>query len=306
MNSKKSIPERILERILDRMARMPRETNRRIAAALGRLWYCLDKRHRKIALENLKMAFGNELDEARRQEICRQVFDHLARVVLEIPYVRKLNEDNLEQFAVFRGGEHLQAALEKKQGLLVMTSHFGNWELTGVGFSLRYWPFNIVVRPLDNPLLDRLIDKMRCQTGNRTIPKRGSVRQVLRLLRQGETVALLIDQNTDWYDAVFVPFFNELAGTNKALAVLALRTGLPVLPAYNVRRPDGRYELIIEPEIPIVRTGDTTMDIEENTARFNRVIETYVRRNPEQWFWVHRRWKTRPYQPWPRQIQAHR
>ncbi|GKT09365.1 lysophospholipid acyltransferase family protein [Desulforhabdus sp. TSK] len=306
MNSKKSIAERILERILDRMARMPRETNRRIAAALGRLWYRMDKRHRKIALENLKMAFGDELDEGRRQEICREVFDHLARVVMEIPYVRALNHDNLDQFATFRGGEHLQAALEKKQGLLVVTSHFGNWELMAVGFSMRYLPFNIVVRPLDNPFFDRMVGQMRCQAGNKTIQKRGSVRQVLRLLRKGEIVALLIDQNTDWYDAVFVPFFNELAGTNKALAVLALRTGAPVLPAYNVRRPDGRYELIIEPEIPIVRTGDTTMDIEENTARFNRVIEAYVRRNPEQWFWVHRRWKTRPYQPWPRQIQAHR
>lgn len=300
VHSERNFIECLVEWLLDRMAPMPRETNRKIASVLGWIWYRLDQHHRKIAMENLELAFGSELDSVQREDICRKVFDHLARVVLEIPYVRTLNKDNLDQFATFRGGEHLQAVLKKSKGFLVMTTHFGNWELMAVGFSMHYMPFNIVVRPLDNPFLNRLIDKMRCQTGNKTIPKRGSVREVLRLLRQGEIVALLIDQNTNWHDAVFVPFFNEPAGTNKALAMLALRTGLPVLSVYNVRRPDGRYELIIDPEIPIVKTGDTTRDIKENTARFNRLIERYVRENPEQWFWVHRRWKTRSHQPWSR------
>ena len=301
MKEKVIFLEHFIGLLLDKMAKMPRKTNRRIAAVLGWIWYRIDKRHRKIALENLNLAFGNELDPSQRQRICRNVFDHLARVILELPYVRKLSHENLDRFATFRGAENLYAALQKGKGLLVMTSHFGNWEMMSLAFSLRYLPFNIIVRPLDNPFMNRLIDRMRCRTGNRTIHKRGSIRQVLQLLRRGEIVALLGDQNTDWYDGVFVPFFNQPACTNKTMAVLALRTGIPVIPVYNVRQPDGRYEMIIEPEIPLLRTGDTTIDIEENTARFNQVIERYVRRNPEQWFWIHRRWKTRPCQPWPRQ-----
>jgi Kdo2-lipid IVA lauroyltransferase/acyltransferase len=113
-------------------------------------------------------------------------------------------------------------------------------------------------------------------------------------------VALLVDQNVDWYDGVFVPFFGDIACTNKALAVLALRTGAPVIPIYNFRRPDGGYQVVFQPEVELIRTGGTTSDIEENTALFNRIIERYVRRHPEQWFWMHQRWKTRPWQPWPR------
>jgi KDO2-lipid IV(A) lauroyltransferase len=154
---------------------------------------------------------------------------------------------------------------------------------------------------LDNPILDTLINGIRTRGGNQLITKKGSVRSVLRLLAQGEVVVLLIDQNLAWYDGVFVPFFKEIACTNKALAVLALRTGAPVIPVYNVRQPDGSYQVVFEPEVALVRSGDTTRDIEDNTANFNRVIESYVRRYPEQWFWVHQRWKTRPYQPWPRE-----
>ena len=184
-----------------------------------------------------------------------------------------------------------------------MASHFGNWELMSLGCSYRYPPFNVVVRPLDNPQLNVLVNKLRTSGGNRFIPKKGSVREVLRLLHRREIVALLIDQNVDWYDGVFVPFFKDIACTNKALAVLALRTGAPVVPIHNVRRPDGRYEVIIGPEVPLIRTGDSISDTEENMARFNRIIEDYVRRDPDHWFWVHRRWKTRPFQPWPRRIE---
>jgi KDO2-lipid IV(A) lauroyltransferase len=127
-------------------------------------------------------------------------------------------------------------------------------------------------------------------------------RSVTGSLSVGNAVALLLDQNPAWYEGVFVPFFNEIACTNKALSTIALRTGSPVIPAFNVRQPDGSYQVFCEPEIVLGRSGDTTRDIEENTAKFNKIIETYVRRYPEQWFWVHQRWKTRPYQPWPREL----
>jgi Kdo2-lipid IVA lauroyltransferase/acyltransferase len=277
----------------------------KIARLVGSLWYALDGRHRKIALKNLERAFKDELTDRQRRALCRDTFIHLTCVFLELPHLLKLTKDNLDRFITFSNDEHLHAVVRQNKGALVMASHFGNWELMSLAFSLRYYPFNVVVRPLDNPLLDRLIERIRSGGGNRTIPKGGSARDILRLLRHGQAVAMLIDQNVDWYEGVFVPFFGEIACTSKALATLALRTGVPVLPVYNFRLPDGRYQMVFEPEVQLIRTGDMNADIEENTALFNRIIENYVRAHPGQWLWLHQRWKTRPNQPWPRQSGEH-
>lgn len=295
-----AILERTAEYFLEKGSGLSRRTISVMSSVLGFLWHGLDSNHRAVVLKNLELAWGDELNSSERQSICRRNFDNLARIILEAPYLRALNASNLENFITFSGMENFDSALQKGKGVLVLGSHFGNWELMSLGFSLRYAPFNVVVRPLDNPSLDRLIDGIRCRTGNRTIPKKGAARSILRSLSRNEIVALLLDQNVDWYEGVFVPFFKQTACTNKALAILALRTGAPVVPVYNLRMPDGRYRLFAEPEAPLIRTGDTTSDVEENTACFNRIIEGYVRRWPEQWFWMHKRWKTRPYQLWPR------
>ncbi len=294
--------QQLAERFLDVAAIVPRRFSLRLAELLGRFWFHLDAKHRRIALNNLKLAWGDELDESGRLDIARRNFVHLAKVMLELPYLRKLTPEKLGEIVTFRGLEHFNAALHKGKGVLVLASHFGNWEIMALAFSLQYRPINIVVRPLDNPLLDTLLTKIRTRGGNRMIAKKGSVRKILRLLARGEVVALLIDQNLAWYDGVFVPFFKEIACTNKTLSSLALRTDAPVIPAYNIRERNSSYRIVVEPEVVLVRTGDTRGDIEENTARFNRIIERYVRRHPEQWLWVHQRWKTRPYQAWPRQI----
>jgi KDO2-lipid IV(A) lauroyltransferase len=266
----------------------------KLAKIVGYLWCCIDTRHREIVLRNLEFAFGDELSEREREGICRGTFVHIACVLLELPYLLFLSRENVERIMTFSGLENLYAVVKKGKGILGMTSHFGNWELMALGFSLCYWPVNVVVRPLDNIFLDRLIDRIRSRGGNRTISKSGSARNIIRLLRQGKAVAFLIDQNVDWYEGVFVPFFKEIACTSKALATLALRTRLPVLPFYNFRRADGSYEVVFEPEVQLIRSGDSAADIKENTALFNRIIESYVRAHPEQWFWLHQRWKTRP------------
>jgi KDO2-lipid IV(A) lauroyltransferase len=293
--------QQLAEKFLGIAAIVPLRFTWRLAEVLGRLWFRLDARHRLIALNNLKLAWGGELTERERKNLASRNFIHLARVILELPYIQRLTVDEMDGFVTFDGLEYLDAALKKGRGVLVMTSHFGNWELMALAFSLLHRPINIVIRPLDNPFLDSLIDSIRTRGGNTMIAKKGSVNKVLRLLAAGEVVGLLIDQNPAWYEGVFVPFFNEIACTNKALSSLALRTSAPVVPAYNVREPDGSYRIVVEPEVVLDRSGDTRVDIEENTAKFNRVIERYVRRHPEQWFWVHQRWKTRPYQPWPRE-----
>lgn len=289
------------EGILNLIGKCPTRVLAPLARVIAALWYRVDSRHRCIAMRNLELAYGNELNTRGRERICRGVFEHLTRVALELPALGRLTRDNLDRFIQFSGLENLEAALAKGKGVLLMASHFGNWELMALGFSIGYIPLNIVVRPLDNPLLDAIINRVRTRGGSKLIPKKGSVREVLRLLRNRQVIGLLVDQNVDWYDGVFVPFFNEIACTNKALAVLALRTEAPVIPVYNVRMEDGRFMAFAEPEVPIIRTGDTTMDIEENTARFNRILEELVRRQPDHWLWLHQRWKTRPYQLWPRQ-----
>lgn len=269
------------------------------ARVLGRLWYLIDGRHRRIALRNLEFAFGDELSSREREDICRNNFVHLACVFLELPCLLTLRDDHLDEYITFSGLENLHAVLHKGKGILVMATHFGNWELMSLAFSMRFRPFHVVVRPLDNPTLDKWVTRFRTRGGNRTISKGGSARDIIRLLRQGEAVAMLIDQNVDWYEGVFVPFFGKIACTSKAMATLALRTDSAVFSVYNYREPDGRYRMVMQPELELIRTGNSVTDIEENTALFNRTIEAYVRRHPEQWFWLHQRWKTPNFAPWP-------
>lgn len=290
-----------VESLLAILGKCPPSALTSLARVLGALWHRMDSNHRIIALRNLELAYGDELNQEARNRICTGVFQHLARVALELAYLPGLTRDNQDRLIQFSGVENLETAMAKGKGVLIMTSHFGNWELMSLAFSLKYRPLSIVVRPLDSPLLDSIVNRIRSRGGTTIIPKKGSVRQILRLLRNGQMIALLVDQNVDWYDGVFVPFFNEIACTNKALAVLALRTHAPIVPVHNVRMEDCRYAATFGPEVPIIRTGDTTMDIEENTARFNRIIEDEIRRHPDQWLWLHQRWKTRPYQLWPRQ-----
>lgn len=271
----------------------------KLAGWIGRLWHALDRRHRQIALRNLDLAFGDELSREAKRSLCLQTFIHLSCVFLEMPGLFRLYEHNLDRHITFSGTEHVHAVLAQRKGILVMASHFGNWELMALAFSMRYRPFYVVMRPLDNPALNKWVVHMRTRGGNETIAKGESARRIIRLLRRGEAVALLVDQNVDWYEGVFVPFFKEIACTSKALATLALRTDSLVLSVYNYRQPDGRYHMVIQPEVKLSRSQDRAADIEQNTALFNRIIEGYVREHPEQWFWLHQRWKTRPPQPGP-------
>jgi KDO2-lipid IV(A) lauroyltransferase len=266
----------------------------KLANLLGRLWHRLDRRHRGIAERNLDLAFGDELSSEAKKAIALNTFIHLACVFLELPLLFRLNQDNLDRYITFSGMEHVSSILKKGKGVLVMASHFGNWELMSLAFSMRYRPFYVVMRPLDNPRLNAWVVRMRSRGGNQPLTKADSARRIIRLLRQGDAVALLIDQNVDWYEGVFVPFFREVACTSKALAALALRTDSLVLSVYNYRKPDGRYHMVIQQEVEIIRSGDRAADIERNTTHFNAIIEGYVREHPEQWFWLHQRWKTRP------------
>ena len=160
----------------------------------------------------------------------------------------------------------------------------------------------VVVRPIGYSPAHRLISKLRSRFGTEIIPKQRAMRRVLKAVKENRIVGILLDQNAGCHDGVFIQFLGRLACVNKGLALMAQKTGAPVIPAFSIRQKDGRYRIIIEEEVQLIRTGDKTRDLEENTALFTGIIEKYVRRYPDQWFWFHRRWKTRPYCAFPRDL----
>jgi KDO2-lipid IV(A) lauroyltransferase len=263
---------------------------------LGRVIYVLDDRHRRIAHRNLALAFP-EKTRKEREEIVRSAFVNLSRVAAEFFFLPRLSAKNFSRYLTIEGLDNFQRAYEKGRGILFLTAHFGNWEWMAASFPLQTrHRCHVVYRPMDTPFLDRVVERLRTATGNQTIPKQKAMGQILRLLKRGEVVGILLDQNMAWQEGVFVDFFGELACTNTGMALVALKTGTPVLPAFSLRQEDGRYRVVIEPEIPLVQTGDKEQDVAKNTEMFTKVIERYIRNYPDHWLWLHQRWKTRPWQ----------
>ncbi|MGH7320620.1 MAG: lysophospholipid acyltransferase family protein [Candidatus Rokuibacteriota bacterium] len=265
----------------------------RVGSALGTLAYWALPGRRQVALSNLTLGLGEQLDRQARVAVARAAFRHLGVTALECcrlffgPPRVMLGQVRVE------GMEHIKAALAEGRGAFYLGAHFGNWELLAASHVLAGFPLSVVVRPLDNPYLEALLARGREQGQVRLIPKRAAVRGVQAALARGECVGMLLDQDAGRH-GTFVPFLGHAASTSRTLAVLALKTGAPVVPAFIRRLPDGDHEITMEPAIPLVRTGQRDRDVEINTARFTEAIERHVRAYPEQWFWVHRRWKTRP------------
>jgi KDO2-lipid IV(A) lauroyltransferase len=253
--------------------------------------YYLLSRRRSTALRNLERAFPEKTD-AERAAIARGVFQNIGIVASEFFDLPRLTRKNIGDLVQAEGLEHCRNALAKGRGVLMFGAHFGNWELEAVAVSLLVKPVIVIYRPLDNNIFDALAMNVRTATGNRPVDKTKSMRAMLRSLQQNEILGILIDQNVDWYEGPFVDFFGEPACTSEGLALLALHTGAPVLPAHMTRLPNNRYRLVIGPEVELIRTGDRKADIAANTQRFTKIIEESIRRHPDQWLWVHKRWKT--------------
>ncbi len=261
-----------------------------LGAGAGRLAYRLDSRHRRIACENLALAFPGTLAEQEVAALARAVFENLGRTAVDVArsgtVLKKTDSWRVE------GLERLLAARDRGKGVLVLTAHFGPWELLPLMAALRYQPIHVVARPMDNPWLDDLVTRLRERGGNRVIRKHDALPSILRLLRQGETVGMLIDQHITEEQGVVVPFFGRPASTVSAPALLAIRSGAAVVSAGIVREGRGRYCVRLTEEVAVARTGDLKRDIAVNTARFTGALERLIRQRPDHWFWVHRRWKT--------------
>ena len=245
-------------------------------------------RLRRTAMRNLELAYP-EKSLAERRAISSEVFDSIARLIWVFARFPSLNRQNIHEWIRYEGLEHFLEAKKDGRGILFATAHFGNWELSAFAHALMTEPMHIMIRPLDNPGIDRLVEDRRQLSGNHLIVKWDGARAVLRALHQNEAVGVLIDQNTSLQEGVFVDFFGTPACANVAFAKIAARTGAAVIPGFAIwSKSEGKYVLKFNPPLEI--SGDPA----EDTRRLHAVLERVVREHPGQWLWIHRRWKTRP------------
>ncbi|MBI5903243.1 MAG: lysophospholipid acyltransferase family protein [Deltaproteobacteria bacterium] len=275
------------------IGRVPLRVSSFLSGVIGTLIYRIDRKHREIVLGNLDLAFGEGLGRERKEEIAARVFKNLVMTFFEFMRVPWLKRKDLDGYVEFEGLEKIGKALERKNGLILITAHFGNWELLAASLGLSGHPIDIIARELDNPSLEEFVRWARTRTGNRVVSKSRSMRRLLKSLSQNRIAGILIDQNVALSEGVFVDFFGAPACTNRGPALLASASSAPVMPIFIVRRKRA-HRVLVGDEIVLVNTGDRELDAVENTSRFTGAVEEVVRKYPEQWFWVHRRWKTRP------------
>ena len=290
---------RLLRIIVELMSYIPLPVGRFAGKILGCIFSFLPLKRTRVSLDNIQKSIGDSLGRRGAERLNRKVLLHFGQMLFEVPHVFRMNDKNLKSYVTFVRQEILQEALNRGKGVFILTGHLGNWEIMCAALSIRFGRLSVVMRPMDFRPLDRVINDLRSRFGAEMIPKQKAMRKLLDAVKQKRMIGILLDQNVDWYAGVFVKFLGRWACTNKGLALLALKTGTPVIPTFAVRREDGRYSIVFCDEVRLIRTGDKTRDIEENTALFTKSIEDYIRRYPEQWFWFHMRWKTRFYHPLP-------
>ncbi len=270
---------------------LPFNLSVRVLRGAGLLLYILDKRHRITALENLKASFP-EKGNAEIEGIAKNVFKNIGSIVAEMARVLKDGNKWLEKAVIYEGMENLAGAIKNGKGALIMTGHIGNWEIGALAG--KDYKLNFVVRTLDNRFLNEIVYKIRTTFNSGVIEKKNAVREILRCLKRNELVAILMDQNTSRDEGVFVDFFGRKACTTPVIATLAIRTGAPVLPIFAIREGRGKIKIIVGKAIEVIPSGDYQKDIERYTALFTGIIESVIRKYPDQWLWLHRRWKTMP------------
>jgi KDO2-lipid IV(A) lauroyltransferase len=277
-------------------ASLPRRLALRVGALLGDLFYLLDRRDRRTALHNLAIAFPDRTP-AEHRAILRASVRNLGRTGAEICHLASLTPATVRDYVTVEDPARWQAALDRarERGTLILTGHFGNWELLAYAHGLLGHPITLVHRPMNNPLVDRAITDLRERAGTVSLPKKSAAKAALRALRRHQIVAIPADQNQTRRYGVFADLFGLPASTTPGPARLAMLSGAPVVPVFLVREGGSeRHRIVVLPEVELVRTGDREADVVENTRRCNAVFEQMLRRYPEQWIWFHKRWKTRP------------
>ena len=286
----------VLRAIAAVLSALPLGVALRLGALVGTLVYLISWPHRRIGMRNLGIAFP-EKSLAERRRILRHSLQNLGRTAVEFVRLPTLTDEQLREMVRFEDEDWWAEAItrERPTGALILSGHFGNWELLVYAHGRRGHPVSMVHRGIANPLIDRWLNDVRGRAGTKLVRKARAAVGVLRAMKQGDLLVLPFDQNSTRGLAVFVPFFGLAASTNSGIARIALRGDVPVVPAFIVREgTTGRHVVHVLPIMEAEHTGDFERDVLYNTERFSRVFEEMVRRYPEQWLWVHRRWKTRP------------
>jgi KDO2-lipid IV(A) lauroyltransferase len=283
-----------LESLLAHLVRLivrflPMSVVRTIGRGIGRVLYVLNGPRRRIALENLEYAFPARPARERRA-LASAMFAHFGGLLLELIKFSMYSEEQMLAASDMEGLDRVRQAQRQGKGVLFFTGHFGYWEINALVHALTLGPMSLLARPLDNPSLHRMLEEIRTLTGNTLIYRQGAVRKMIRDLAGGKGIAVLIDQHLGSPDAIYVGFFQRRAATTSALAALALRMGSPVIPVFALPLPGGRYRFIYEHPVDPPR-ADTPDAVREFTQRCTDVLEMYVRRHPDLWMWMHRRWR---------------
>jgi KDO2-lipid IV(A) lauroyltransferase len=272
----------------------PRSIARALGAGVGRLALALTPRLRRAGHRNLQLAFPQKT-EAEREHILQKLYRNLGWLLAEFCQMPRYTPEQAARFIRYEGLEHYLKARDQGKGVLILTGHLGAWELSSFYHSLMGYPMSIVIRRLDNPMVDRLVNHIRCLHGNHVLHKDDFARGLLASMRRGETVGILMDTNMTPPQGAFVEFFGHLACTGSGMARVAMKTGAPVIPGFLLwDETTQQYVLRFGESLALSSTGDAEADAVANTALFTRVIEDYIRQFPDQWLWVHRRWKTQP------------
>jgi len=262
--------------------------------ALGRFAFRTMKRYRTVALNNLRQAYAGEWDEATVTRVALQSFENLGTTLIEF-FLRqpKISVEELDREVRFEGQEHFEAAFARGNGVILVTAHYGNWELQGPRLVRAGFKVSAISRTADDPGLERMIESIRTRCGLKQIPRRQAARQGLAVLRRNEILAILLDQNT-LEGGIFVPFYGRPASTATGPALFALRTGAALVPTFCIREADGTHTMRAWPPIYPESTGDRERDVYRLTAAVTSVIEQQIRERPELWCWLHHRWKLQP------------
>jgi len=277
------------------LGRMPRGLARLKADALAWLVYRVMGRLRHAGMRNLELAMPEIVSERERAKLLRGVYRHLGWQLVEFCRMPRYTAENTKGWIRTEGLEHYLAARDRGRGVLILTGHLGAWELSSFYHSLMGYPMGMVIRRLDNRRLDAFVNGIRCLHGNRVLHKDDFARGLLTAMRAGETVGILMDTNMTPPQGVFVNFFGKQACTASGLARVAVKTGAAVLPGFALWEPRERqYVLHFGAELQFAETGDADADVLAATQQCNDVLEAWIRRYPDQWLWIHRRWKTRP------------
>jgi KDO2-lipid IV(A) lauroyltransferase len=275
-------------------SQIPMNIGVRVGGFLGKLVYYILNKERKKTIRNLRCAFP-EKNEIEIKFIAKGCFENLGKGLFELINLPKLTEDNIKRIAKIEGEEHVKKALSKGKGFIFVTGHIGNWELMGAVFGIKGYKVNVIAAPLYDNRINELLIKQRARHSVKVI-LRGSQdikREIIKALHNNESLSMLIDQDTK-VPGVFVDFFGRPAYTPSGAASISMRTDAPVLMGFITRLPDNTHRIHIKPPLQLINTGHRDSDIKENTALFTKIIEEQIRKTPEQWVWMHNRWKKQP------------